>query len=172
MESSIPAPSQQTGMESRIPSSTEARSGIQCNGSPIQDGYRTPPCVPHPRKWKFDYGPVLAPDILNIQQRLMLPKFESIDRSNSLNMADTELCGNKEQCVDAPKSTQQRFDPDSQQNHLDRPEVLDRETTNCRFEGLRKRSSNFISNAKETPQSFRGDTIFGAFKCIKMRKQV
>jgi hypothetical protein len=104
----------------------------------------------------------------------MVPKVH--ERLDSL---DLEPCGIKEFCSETPKFSslsteeppQDRVEPGSKGNHLNGYDALDHEPAGCSFEGPKKRSSNFVSNVDKIPKRFRGETIFGAFKCIKTRKQ-
>jgi hypothetical protein len=141
-------------------------------GSPMADGYKTPPCFTFPRVRGFASGPALAPVIDNFQDRLMVPKFDS---GHSWNSPDFEPRGSKEPRNESLRSNgpndcepNQGNLADSKQSHLSgcgaREEVPAGGST-------RKRSPNFISDVEDTSIFFRSDSIFGAFKCIKMRKQ-
>jgi hypothetical protein len=168
-------PLQNTDMEPKLPQSTETQSVVQSGASPIPDGYRTPPCEPHPQRWNFDYGPVLAPDIVKFHYRLMVPKFENGHCLDLIAIADSEPCGNKEHGNDEPNwslmkdSIEVGLNLGAERNHLNGYDRLDGGSAGCSFEGPRKRSSKFMS--KDPPQNFLSDNICGAFKCIKMRKQ-
>jgi hypothetical protein len=150
--------------------------GAQSGGSsPIADGYRTPPCIAFPRRWNFDYGPVLAPVVQF--DRVLVPKLHQ----GRFNSPDSEPCGRNEgHCNDEAKVTglkeqdltQEILSPVSKRNHLNGCDEFDGEPAGSSFEGPRKRSSMFISNAEDTTQKLRGDTLCGAFKCIKSRKPV
>ena len=149
-------------------------------GSPIPDGYKTPPCFPFPRRWNFDHGPVLAPDVVRFQQRLMVPNVHE-----RLNSPDSEPCGNMESsygnmessygisklnALNDLESAQESLDSDTKQTCSNECDGLDEEPAGCSFEGPRKRSSYFLADVDEMPLRFRGETIVRAFKCIKMRK--
>jgi hypothetical protein len=161
-------------MESDTPSPVEMQPGVEAAaGSPIADGHRTPPCFSLHRKWDFDYGPVLAPDIVRIQDRLTYPKFNS---GPCLNSLDFEPCGNKEPFISATNVIQEPtpgiVNPDSKQNQINGHDVPNgKPAQECKFDGSRKRSSIYLYGANDIPLIFRNDSIFGAFKCTKMRKQ-